>query len=132
MFRFHKGYFLLTVLLFITEVLIALYLNDKFIRPYFGDFLVVILMYCFFKSFLKVPVTKLAIAVLIFAYIIEILQYFNLLNLLGLQDYKLARVVLGSSFAWMDIVAYTLGIILVVLIEKYRTNKHSSSTAKFI
>ena len=42
MLRFNKTYFLLTILLFCTEVIIALFVHDNFIRPYFGDVLVVI------------------------------------------------------------------------------------------
>ena len=123
MLRFQKGYFLLFILLFITEVLIALFLHDRFIRPYFGDFLVVILIYCFCRTFRPFPVTWLAISVLIFAYFIEMLQYFKITNWLHLQDSKLATTILGSSFEWTDILAYTLGIILVVAIEKFRHKK---------
>lgn len=119
MLRFNKSYFLLAVLLFFIEVLIAVFLHDKFIRPYFGDFLVVILIYCFCKSFLQAPVLKLAIAVLLFAYMVETLQYFKLVNLLGLQHSKLAQVVIGNSFEWTDMLAYTLGIAVVVAIENY-------------
>ncbi|MDB5208403.1 MAG: hypothetical protein JWR72_3478, partial [Flavisolibacter sp.] len=39
---------------------------------------------------------------------------------LGLGSFKLARVVLGSSFEWMDLLAYSLGIIVVVVVEKLR------------
>lgn len=120
MLRFQKGYFLLFVTLFITEVLIALLFHDRFIRPYFGDFLVVILIYCFCRTFRPFPVIKLALSVLIFACIVEALQYFKLINRLHLQDSKLAKTILGSSFEWTDILAYTLGITLVVVIEKLR------------
>ena len=34
MFRFNKKYFLLFLLLFITEVIIAIFIHDSFIRPY--------------------------------------------------------------------------------------------------
>lgn len=110
-----------TVILFITEVLIALFLHDSFVRPYVGDFLVVILIYCFVKNFLNISVIKLAIATLLFAYLVEMLQHFQLVNYLGLQNSQLAKTILGSSFEWSDMLAYTLGIILVVLVEKYRS-----------
>ena len=44
---------LYTALLFLTEVFIALYINDAFIRPYGGDILVVLLVYYFLKTFIK-------------------------------------------------------------------------------
>lgn len=115
---FNRTYFVITVFLFLVEVFIALYVNDSFIRPYGGDFLVVILIYCFLKSFLKINDLPAAISVLVFAYTIEILQHFHLVDRLGLSEYKLARVVIGNSFQWFDLVAYTLGIGVVILAEK--------------
>jgi hypothetical protein len=129
-FRFNKTYFFLAVLLFLTEVLIALFLNDDFIRPYVGDYLVVILIYCFCMSFVSVPVWKPALATLLFSYLIETLQYFNLVAMLGLQKSRLANIVIGNSFAWADLVAYTLGIFTVIGIEYLLLiyKKHSSAS----
>jgi len=117
-FRFNRKYFIWTVLLFLTEVLIAAYVHDRIIRPYVGDFLVVILMYCFFRSFLHIQPLPLAVGVLLFAYLIEFLQYVNLADRLGLSASGIARIVIGSSFAWMDMVAYTLGFIAILFLEK--------------
>ncbi len=50
---FRPVYFTLTVILLVVEILIAVYVHDRFIRPYFGDVLVVILVYCFLKTFLN-------------------------------------------------------------------------------
>ena len=125
MFQFNRNYFIPTILLFLIETAIALYLHDNFIRPYFGDFLVVILLYCFVKSFVNVSVWVAAGLVLLFSFAIEIAQYFNMVEKLGLQHYKVAKVVLGNSFAWMDLLAYILGILIVIRIEKiyFRTRE---------
>jgi hypothetical protein len=48
---FNKTYSLLALTFFTTEVLIGTYMHDAIIRPYGGDFLVVILIYCIVKSF---------------------------------------------------------------------------------
>jgi hypothetical protein len=119
MFQFNRNYFILTILLFLIETAIALYLHDNFIRPYFGDFLVVMLLYCFLKSFINLSVWVAAGFVLLFSFAIEIAQYFNMVEKLGLQHFKIARVVLGNSFAWMDLLAYVLGILAVISIEKF-------------
>ena len=126
MFVFRKNYFLLTIILLFTEICIAVFINDRFIRPYLGDFLVVILLYCFVRCFFNVPVNQTAIEVLIFAFVIEGLQYIQLVNILGLQDSKLASVVLGNSFSWMDMLTYVLGICFVLVCEKIknRTYQH--------
>lgn len=119
--KFAPFYFIAALLLFITEVLIALFVHDQFIRPYIGDFLVVILIYCFVKSFLNTPVVPTAIGVLIFAYTVELLQYFRIVEVLGLQHSRAARIIIGSSFEWQDMLAYAMGILIVVLVEKRRT-----------
>ena len=125
MFQFNRNYFAITILLLLLEISIALYVHDNFIRPYFGDFLVMILLYCFLKSFVKVSVWVAAALVLVFSFAIETAQYFNLVKKLGLQHSKIAKVVLGNSFAWMDLLAYTLGILAVISMEKilFKTKK---------
>ncbi len=117
LFQFHRKYFFSTLLLFATEIFIAAYLHDAVIRPYGGDFLVVILIYCFVKSFLNTPVIATALAVLLFFYAIETLQYFHLVDILGLEKSTVARIIIGTSFAWTDLLAYTLGILLILIIE---------------
>jgi hypothetical protein len=123
--QFQFQYFLLAVLLFITEILIALFVKDDFIRPHFGDFLVVILIYCSLKAFINIFYRKLAIAVLLFSYLIEILQYFKIVEKIGLGHSGLARVVIGTSFSWVDLLAYTLGIAFVLIVEKLTPDKNS-------
>jgi hypothetical protein len=120
MFTFNKKYFLATAILFLVEIFIALYVRDKFVRPYAGDFLVVMLLYCFLKSFLRISVKTAAISVLVFAYFIEALQYFNIIGFLGIEDHTLLKIVLGSHFEWADMLAYTLGIFAIFGIEKIR------------
>jgi hypothetical protein len=119
-FRFSKFYLTLTLLLFLTEVLIAVYVHDDFIRPYVGDFLVVVLLYCFVCSFVKAPVVPMALGVLLFSYLIETLQYFNIVQWLGLGKSRLANVIIGNYFTWHDIIAYTVGIGFTILVEKWR------------
>lgn len=118
LFLFRKTYFILTVLLFITEVLIAIYVRDKVIRPYIGDYLVVILLYSFVRSFLNMSVWVTGISVLLFSYLIEILQYFRIVEVLGLEYSRVASIVIGSSFEWMDLVAYTAGFLTIMCVEK--------------
>ena len=118
LFKFNRTYFLITLLLFFTEILIALYLHDKIIRPYIGDLLVVILIYCFLKSFLNVKPLSLTLSVLFFAYFIEFLQYLEIVDKLGLREFKIARIVIGTSFSWEDILAYSLGAGIILLCEK--------------
>ncbi len=123
--KFKKHYLIYAVVILIIEIGIALFIHDNFIRPYVGDFLVVILIYCFLQSFLNIKFWRIAIGVLLFSYIIEILQYFHVLNKVGLQKFTLARIILGTTFEWTDIGAYTAGIALVLFIDSTVALKQS-------
>lgn len=116
--KFNFTYFIFFVLLFIIEVLIALCVNDHFFRAYFGDVLVVILIYCFVLSFFNVNKITTAICVLIFSFAVEWWQYFNLVGHLGLQNNKLANVVMGNSYAFEDLICYVVGILFVLVVEE--------------
>jgi Protein of unknown function (DUF2809) len=118
MLKFNRNYFILAFALLIIEILIALFVHDRIVRPYMGDFLVVILIYCLVKAFFNFSIIETAIGVLLFSYAAEILQYFKVVELLGLQRFNFARIIIGTSFEWIDLVVYTAGIGLVLLIEK--------------
>ena len=124
---FNKIYFFLTILLFGIELLIAKYAHDRIIRPYIGDLLVVILLYCLVKSFLNTAVFPTAIAVLAFSFIVETLQYFDIVNRLGLRHSSFARIIIGTSFAWMDLLFYALGIAIVLHLEQVFASKKSGN-----
>ena len=121
--KFNRFYFVLTILLFGNEILIAKFAHDQIIRPHVGDLLVVILIYCFVKSFLDTPYIKTALAVLLFSYTVEALQYFHVVNRMGLEDSNLAKIIIGTYFEWIDLVAYTLGIAIVIYLESVSTKK---------
>ena len=117
MFTFQKKYFLITLLLFFIELYIAFFVSDAIIRPFVGDLLVVVLMYCFLKSFTRIAVIPAALAVLSFSYLVEVLQYFKLIYLLGWEQSLLAHLIIGSSFHWVDMLMYTAGAALTVYAE---------------
>jgi hypothetical protein len=117
MFRFNLTYFLLTLLLIGVEIFIGVRMHDALIRPYGGDLLCVILLYCLIRSFWRLPVLPLALGVLLFSYAEEASQYFHLADRLGFTRPSLMRTLIGTYFTWGDILSYTLGIGMVLLIE---------------
>ncbi|MFB9841735.1 ribosomal maturation YjgA family protein [Mucilaginibacter ginsenosidivorans] len=119
-FGFFKTYFEAAILLFFTELLIARFAHDSIIRPYGGDLLVVVLIYCSVKSFVNMPVAPATLAVLLFAYAVEITQYFHLIRRLGWEHSTLACQVLGSSFSFADMLLYTIGAMLIITVENIR------------
>ncbi|WP_066794724.1 DUF2809 domain-containing protein [Sphingomonas soli] len=117
--RFHRGYALLALAVFLIEVMIALFARDRFVRPYLGDTLAVILVYAGLRATLRTgPVAAAAIAFLI-ACAIELGQYFQLLDLLGLAESKVARTVLGYGFELADFIAYAAGALIVLAAERW-------------
>lgn len=122
--KLNKSYFIILLSLLIIEALIAIYLNTGFIRYTFGDFLATILLFSLVRSFIKVNAIKLGILVLVIAFIIEFAQLFGILELLDIQN-KLIRIILGTSFQISDLLAYTLGVITIVIIDlKILKNGH--------
>lgn len=108
-------YYILIILL-ITEILITLFIHDKFIRPYFGDVLVVILIYSFIRIFMPDKIRLLPLHVFIFAVLIEISQYFHLIDLLGLCENKLASIFICTGFDWKDIFCYAAGSLFCAIV----------------
>ena len=116
-FSFSLKYLFLTIFLFLTELGIALFVKDTVIRPFVGDVLVVVLIYCFLRIFLQGVAWKIALGVLIFACLIEIGQYFDYVKLLGLENNRILSVAMGRTFEWTDFLAYFTGFLLIILLE---------------
>lgn len=114
---FNRKYFYLAVLLFLIEVYIAVFVKDQFIRPFGGDVLVVILIYCFVRAFWKINTNIAALSVFIFACTVEGLQYFNLIDRLGWRQYPLLVIIIGTTFSWEDIFAYAIGTAIILVGE---------------
>ena len=108
-------YFIAFIVLFIIEVVIALFINDKIIRPYIGDILIIVLMYTFIKSFIKKEIRFLPIYLFVFAAFIEIIQYINILGIIGLENNKVLKIIIGSTFDIKDILCYLIGSIILVI-----------------
>ena len=116
--RLRMGYGLAALLLFVIEVLIALFVRDRFIRPYGGDILVTLLICCVIRVILprnyRLPIGG---GVLAFAILVEVGQYFGLVYLLGLGHIEFFRILNGTGFSWWDMVCYAVGCILFVAVD---------------
>ncbi|MEM5540203.1 DUF2809 domain-containing protein [Olleya sp. AS48] len=116
----------LTLIILLTEIAIAYYLKNGFIRFTVGDFLASILVYCGLKSIFKIHCIQASIWALAISFCIEFAQLTNLLDTLHLKHNKIASIVLGSHFSIADLVAYTLGIITIYFIDtNYITNENN-------
>ena len=119
-------YILWFFILLVIEILIAVFVNDKIIRPYAGDFLVVILLYCMLMSLTKMQVKNALVIVLVFSFAIEFFQIINIVKVLQYQPPRIIMILLGSSFSVWDLLAYSLGIILTAYLEyQFQPEKRS-------
>lgn len=109
-------YFLGFILILIIEILIALYIDDKIIRPYIGDMLVIICIYLLLKTIFNDKIKKLSLYVFIFAVIIELMQYFNIMEYLS-QNNETLSIALGKTFDIKDIICYFLGYMIIIIFE---------------
>lgn len=105
-------YALASLIILGIEILIALYVDDKFIRPFGGDILVVILIACIVRIFSPNGIPLLALWVFIFSVAVEVAQYFDVVNLLGLGDITFFVIIIGNSFSFIDIICYAVGCLI--------------------
>jgi len=117
---FSLKYLCASLILFTAMAAIAVFISGGFIRNHFGDILIVIFIYCFIRIFIRNRIKLLPLYIFIFAALVEIGQYFNLVYLLGLEHSQLARIVIGVTFDPLDILMYFIGCALVFLFEIYQ------------
>jgi hypothetical protein len=106
-----------TALLLAVEVAIALFVRDRFVRPYLGDVLAVILVYCGLRAVLPLRPAGAAIAAFAIGAVIEFGQGIHVLDLLGVTN-PVIRVVLGTGFEWLDFLAYAAGAVIALLVDQ--------------
>lgn len=123
-FKFSLKYLLITILIFLTEVLIATKLEHIFfIRAYLGDVIVAMLLYTFVKTFITINNQKLITGIFVFSCLLEFAQYFKIADKLGFQPGSLMYIVIGNSFSWIDILCYAVGCLLLFLFMKFNNSK---------
>lgn len=119
-------YAIMTVILLAVEVFIALFIHDRFIRPYIGDVIVVIVVYTFVRIFIPERVRLLPLYVFIFAAGIEVLQLFHIVDILGLENNRFMRILIGSVFDMADVICYGVGCVMLGIYEWMMAKKIKS------
>lgn len=115
--NFKTRYFTFFLLVLVTEIAIAVFVFHRFIRGFLGDVLVIPLMYLFLRSFFSISFRKALSIVIGFAFMVEFLQLAKLPKKLDL-DNSLLQIILGATFDPLDLIAYCLGAILIILLRK--------------
>ena len=105
-----KPYIIIFIAIFAVEACIALFVHDDFVRPYIGDVIVMWAVYCLAQIILggRFGSYKVAVGSLIFAFFVELLQKFRIVDVLGIKS-PVLRTIIGTSFAPADLVCYLAG-----------------------
>ena len=106
------------------EICIAIYAKDGFIRYYLGDALAAAMLYAFGRAAFRLPPKILALAAFTLSLVIEITQYFKVLEILGVQNYAL-WIIFGGTFDWTDIICYAIGCVLAYASENFIGSEHA-------
>ena len=115
--RKRKKFILAAIILLIIEVLIAKYVHDEIVRPYIGDVLVVFVVYAVIRIIIPEKGKLLSLYVFLFAFCIEILQWFHIVEVLHLSDNRFLSVLIGGVFDWKDIICYGIGCLMLGVTE---------------
>lgn len=116
-------YAILFFALLVIEVIIALFIKDRFIRPYVGDILVTVLLCAFSRIFIPNKIAALPFFVFLFSVLVEFAQYIDVVKLLGLENNKVLSVLVGRSFSVIDIICYALGCLLFFIADCFLIKK---------
>lgn len=116
-----RKYLIIFLIIFLIECLIGTFLNHGFIRENIGEILVVPCIYTLLRIIFSNKIKHLAIYVLIFALIIELLQLLNITTLISSNN-KILSIALGGTFDIKDILCYVIGYVLIFLFERHRTH----------
>lgn len=106
-------YLIAFIVLLCIEFLIAIYMRDTFIRPYVGDLLVVIVLYCVVRVVIPDKYRLMPLWIFIFAVFVECLQYIKIVEILGMENNTFLRILIGATFDWKDMMCYGIGCVLL-------------------
>lgn len=101
-----RAYFSLSAAL-LFAVLILLAGTTGFLRNTLGDYLVVLLLYALARTAKPTGLRLLPLLLFGFAVLVELLQFVDVLSLLGITN-ETVQIAVGSVFDWLDIAVYGL------------------------
>jgi hypothetical protein len=90
----------------------------EYINTYLGDALWAVMIYLFTALLLKDrKPSQIGLLSLSFCYLIEISQLYHATWIDAIRNTRLGGLVLGFGFLWTDVIAYTIGIGVILAIE---------------
>ena len=84
-----------------------------------GDALWAMMVFCCWRIVLvRRPLKTVAIVALITSYLVEFSQLLSFDWLVRLRSTFLGHMLLGQGFLWIDLLAYTIGIIIIYIVAR--------------
>lgn len=124
------------VLYFVTTSLVMLmgllsrkfmFIFPKNIAPFIGDMFWAMMLYFGFRFLLpKLALLKSFNIALIFSFAIEISQLYQSDWINTIRKTTIGGLVLGHGFLWMDLISYTIGVIIALIIDKALSHAKSN------
>ena len=122
-------YFVITSLVMIMGLLSRkfMFIFPKNIAPFVGDVFWAMMVYFGFRFlFPKLSLLKSFNIALIFSFGIEISQLYQSNWINSMRKTTIGGLVLGHGFLWMDLISYTIGVIIAVIIDKALSHAKSN------
>lgn len=100
-----------------------------FLRGFVGDAVAVGWAYLLYRSFIRAGVLPLAVAALLSGYAVELGQYVARQSGWTIEQ-PILRVVFGSVPDWWDVLAYTVGFAVVLLLAGGNARRQRSAAQR--
>lgn len=121
MLKSRSTYFVLIIAIIIIGLLSR---HFTFIPLFIGDILWALMVYFIMRFFfVRKPIKCIVIASLVFCYLIEFSQLYNAPWIDELRHTLFGRLVLGAGFLWSDLLCYTVGVGIGVLVNTGLSNR---------
>ena len=108
-------------------LLIVLGLSSRkvaFLPDETGDGLWAMALFCFLRLiFVNNKLKNIAIVTLILSFLVEFSQLIRWEWLVAIRSTFIGHMLLGQGFVWWDLLAYSLGVIVIYLISQAYENK---------
>lgn len=104
--------------------------KTDFIPLYFGDLLYAVMIYLLIRILLiKTKPIHIAIFSLVVCCSTEMFQLYQAEWIIAVRKTLFGRYVLGQGFLWTDLLAYTIGVAIVFIIEKNILKNYTYETS---
>lgn len=118
-----SAYAVAATVVFVILVAIETQLDSGWVRFTGGDVLVVVMLYMLLRATGCLgPIAAAGVALGI-AVVVEVGQALDIVDRLGLEPSRLTDVVLGNTFTWSDIAAYTAGAAIALIVDRPIRNR---------